>query len=80
MDKRVVDEFLVYPTISKWPYHKFIEFKRFAKENADDVYWLAISLLLERSKRLELLEGMDYNSPSSKEEEEDSSYVATLGG
>lgn len=51
-------DFFVSPTISKMPFRCFAEFKRFAEQHAGDSYWVAIALLLERSKRLEVIEGL----------------------
>lgn len=39
------------------PFTTYTQFKEFAQEYAGDTYWVAIQLLLERSKRLELYEG-----------------------
>ena len=44
-------------TVGNWPLSQFKEFKEFANSNAGGTYWVAIMLLMERSKRLEAYEG-----------------------
>lgn len=57
------------------PFSTFQEFKKFATQYAGDTYWVALQLLLERSKRLELYEG----AYLPEEEEEVPKEIKTVG-
>lgn len=57
-DKQPTKDFTVDVKVSNWPYRSYIKFKQFALEHTGDQYWPAIDKLLERSKRLEMYEGV----------------------
>jgi hypothetical protein len=74
------DNITVFPTVSNWPLSQFKEFKEFANSHAGGTYWVAITLLLERSKRLEAYEGKQFFSePTEIEQEQEEEKPLTLG-
>jgi hypothetical protein len=60
----------VFPTIGNWPLSQFKEFKDFAHNKAGGTYWVAIMLLMERSKRLEAYEGQTFSQEETEDEPE----------
>jgi hypothetical protein len=72
------DNITVFPTVSNWPLSSFKEFKEFANTNAGGTYWVAVMLLMERSKRLEAYEGKQFFY-DEKEEEQEVEKPLTLG-
>lgn len=70
-EEKVSSDFTVNPSFKGWPFRSFKQFKEFATEHAGDVYWVAVQLLLERSKRLELYEAGEYPEEDFDEPEED---------
>ena len=49
--------FTVTVSASDCPFNVYKDFKEFAQTYTGDTYWVALQMLLERSKRLELYEG-----------------------
>lgn len=62
------------------PFSTFQEFKKFATQYAGDTYWVALQLLLERSKRLELHEGAYVVEEEPVQEEPEPVKVVGLSG
>ena len=72
------DNVTVFPTIGNWPLSNFKDFKEFANTNAGGTYWVAIMLLMERSKRLETYEGKQFFD-NEIEQEPEKEIPLTLG-
>jgi len=73
------DNITVFPTVGNWPLSRFTEFKEFARTNAGGTYWVAIMLLMERSKRLEAYEGKQFFAEDEIEQEPEKEIPITLG-
>ena len=69
----------VFPTIGNWPLSQFKDFKEFASVHAGGTYWVAIMLLMERSKRLEAYEGNLFTQQETEQEPEKPEAPLTLG-
>jgi hypothetical protein len=78
MEDAVKEDFTISPSISNWPYRSFKQFKKYAREQAGDCYWMAIDKLMERSKRLEILE-RDLEMYEEQESSEETDRPLTLG-